>query len=389
MTDRHVLLIHQSDEYIWQAASLKHGQLTNFSVLGDTLVGSIFLGKVVRILPQLNCAFVDIGRDLMAFLPADQLMMINGKKCLSTLYTGELILVEVIKDEIGDKGATISTDIGFDGQYIRWLPKSSAKHHISKRLDRSAKAMAEQVLDTIKMTGSVIIRTNFALLKPQSFNEIYAIIYSQLEYLMQIYHDVITAYKTTKKPMLLYQQALASQLVNDAIFEVSDLPDVILADNQAICVQLQSLPIKVSYCAAAFADFAVIDKLTRALNRKVVLPSGGYLLIDECEAMTVIDVNSGSFVGKAGVNVAHQTNLEAIAVIATQLKLRGLGGIIIIDFIDIKDAAMRKSVLKSLKNTLKKDSFISYVSDFSRLGLIEIARRRTSYRLTSSMINLN
>ncbi|WP_106183049.1 ribonuclease G [Candidatus Pandoraea novymonadis] len=359
--------------------------------LSRGLVGNIYLGKVIRVLPGMQSAFVNIGLERAAFLHvADIWHPRNGIDTVTpqppiekTIFEGQTITVQVIKDPIGTKGTRLSTQISIAGRALVYLPQNShigISQRIPSEAERQVLRDKIQSLVPNHEKGGFIVRT-----MAEDAGD--AELVNDIEYLRKSWQTIEEVGSRKPAPTLLYQDLnLAQRVLRDFVNEDTG---EILVDSRETFGQLRTF-------AAAYTP-AVLEKLThyrgeqplfdlykvekeieRVLSRRVDLKSGGYLIIDQTEAMTTIDVNTGCFVGARNFDdTIFKTNLEASLMIARQLRLRNLGGIIIIDFIDMENPDHRDSVFTELKKALERDRARVTVSNFSPLGLVEMTRKRT------------
>jgi len=322
--------------------------------------GNIYLGKVARVLPGMQSAFIDIGLERAAFLHvADiweaKVAITNGGPAIpieKLLFDGQSILVQVIKDPIGTKGARLSTQISIAGRMLVYLPQDP---HIgvSQRIESEAereqlRARLQQLLPADEK-GGFIIRTMAEEASEEDLS-------MDLSYLRKTWEQITLLSKTAPRENF---QKLSE-------FGTTYTPSV--------------LPKLTHYTGERplFDLDGVEEEIEKALGRRVDLKSGGYLIIEQTEAMTTIDVNTGSYVtGRNFDDTIFKTNLEAAHAIARQLRLRNLGGIIILDFIDMENIEHREAVLAELHKALARDRTKVTVSDFSSLGLVEMTRKRT------------
>jgi ribonuclease G len=360
--------------------------------LSRGLAGNIYLGKVVRVLPGMQSAFIDIGLERAAFLhvadiwearPHDAPNTAPSMPIEKLLYDGQSITVQVIKDPIGTKGARLSTHISIAGRMLVYLPQDS-HIGISQRIENEAER--EQLRSKVQSfvspeeKGGFIIRT---MAEDASDSDLQM----DIDYLRKIWSSIAHQSKTKAAPTLLYQDlSLAQRVLRDF---VNDNTSSILVDSRENFVRLQEfatqytpsvLPKLMHYRGERplFDLYGVEEEIEYALSRRVSLKSGGYLIIDQTEAMTTIDVNTGSFVnGRNFDDTIFKTNLEAAHAIARQLRLRNLGGIIILDFIDMDSDEHKEAVLAELHKALQHDRTKISVSGFSTLGLVEMTRKRT------------
>ena len=352
------------------------------------LVGNIYVGRVVRILPGMQSAFINIGLERTAFLHvADIWEPRNAGAAVRpierVLFEGQNILVQVIKDPIGTKGARLSTQISIAGRMLVYLPQE--KHiGISQRIESEAEreALREKISQLIPPDeqGGFIVRT----MAEGATEEALA---SDICYLRKLWGDIQVLSKTQAPPSMLYQELSLGLRV---------LRDFVNPETQSIVIDSRENFQKLSTFADEYTPVVVPllnhyqgerplfdlhgveDEIQKALARRVELKSGGYLIIDQTEAMTTVDVNTGGFVGvRSFDDTIFKTNLEAAQTIARQLRLRNLGGIIIIDFIDMESEEHRQAVLAEFNKALARDHTRLTVNGFTALGLVEMTRKRT------------
>lgn len=351
------------------------------------LVGNIYWGKVSRVLPGMQSAFIDLGLEKSAFLHVADIAANKETQSLppieKLLSDGQSLLVQVIKDPIGTKGARLSTQISIAGRYLVYLPFD--KHiGVSQRIenDEERLLLKERLISILPpdYQGGFIIRT---VAENTSDDELLR----DYQYLSQLWKHITQVQSTHSSPFLLYQELnLAQRVIRDFVM---DNTDRLLIDSRENFLKLKQFAEE--YCPQALSSlehyigprplfdlFGVEEEIEKALSRRVDLESGGYLIIDQTEAMTTIDVNTGGFVGvKNFDDTIFRTNMEAAQAIARQLRLRNLGGIIIADFIDMESEEHRAAVLTEFHKALARDRTKINASDFSNLGLVEITRKRT------------
>ncbi|OIR19240.1 ribonuclease G [mine drainage metagenome] len=352
------------------------------------LVSNVYVGKVKRVLPGMQSAFIDIGLERSAFLHVADIWenQHNGdaaKPIEKVLFEGQSLLVQVIKDPIGTKGARLSTQLSFAGRLLVYLPQEAhigVSQRIENEEEREAlRAKLQQVLPT-EQKGGYIIRT---MAESASDSELRA----DVAYLDKLWSNLQQQSQRLAAPALLYKELdISLRVLRDFVNEETTR---LLVDSRETYERM--LAFATDYIAPAvpkleryvgtrplFDMYGVEEEIERALSRRVDLKSGGYLIIDQTEALTTIDVNTGGFVGGRNFDdTIFKTNLEAAQVIARQLRLRNLGGIIICDFIDMDTAEHRDAVLEEFKKMLARDRTRISVSGFSSLGLVEMTRKRT------------
>ena len=360
------------------------------------LLGNIYMGKVARVLPGMQSAFVEIGLERAAFLHVADIWeeRANGnyaaepgkpvqKPIEKILSEGQPLLVQVVKDPIGTKGARLSTQISIAGRMLVHLPQDMHVG-ISQRIeDEDVRTL---LLERVKQIlpenekGGYIIRT---MAETASDAELL----NDLQYLRKLWQDLRERSLSAPAPSLLYQDlSLAQRVLRDFVNENTAR---ILIDSRENFLRLQAFARDYMQNVLTRLDhytgerplfdlYGVEEEIERALARRVDLKSGGYLIIDQTEAMTTVDVNTGGFVGLRNFDdTIFKTNLEAAQVIARQLRLRNLGGIIIVDFIDMENIEHRNAVLAEFNKALARDRTRMTLSGFTQLGLVEMTRKRT------------
>jgi ribonuclease G len=363
---------------------------------GRGMVGNIYLGVVSRVLPGMQSAFIQIGLDRAAFLHVADIWDHRqnaepAKPIERLLHEGEKLLVQVIKDPIGTKGARLSTQISIAGRLLVYLPQEfhiGISQRIEDEAERAHLRERLQLLLPAEAKGGFIIRT---MAETATDKEML----SDIEYLRRIWGGIQDKAKIVSAPALLYQDLnLSLRVLRDI---ANDETDRILVDSRETCEKLHAFAQDYTlnflervqlYSGERplFDLYGIEDEIERALARRVPLKSGGYVIIDQTEALTTIDVNTGGFVGgRSFDDTIFKTNLEAAHVIARQLRLRNLGGIIIVDFIDMENDAHRDSVLTEFKKALLLDRTRVTVSGFSSLGLVEMTRKRTRESLAHTL----
>lgn len=350
------------------------------------IVGNIYVGKIVRILPGMQAAFVDIGLERTAFLHANDVRSerASGETAPvnELLRDGEEVLVQVIKDPMGTKGARLTTQITLAARYLVYLPYSS-RIGISQKIedDEVRERMRESVRAVVgEDEGGFILRT-----MAEAANDVE--LQTDVLYLRKIWDDIQLARKSVGNDRLIHE---------DLPLAIRALRDIAREDTEKIRIDSRETYQKAEEFVSKYVPeirdvieyypgerpildlYSVEDEIQRALSRKVPLKSGGYLIIDQTEAMTTIDINTGAYVGKKNQEeTLLKTNLEAAQAIARQLRLRNLGGIIIIDFIDMTEEDHRRMLMRSLEKALVRDRSKVQITEMSQLGLVELTRKRT------------
>jgi ribonuclease G len=363
-----------------------------------SIVGNVYKGKVDNVLPGLEAAFVDIGLEKNGFLHADDVVFPGvevarrgrggrggkGKRITELLKPGQEVLVQAIKDPLKTKGPRLSMQLSIAGRYLVYVPQGDGVG-VSRRLEDKERDRVRRAAGKADLgEGGVIVRTAAQGAKREDFER-------EIKYLHKL-HDVLQQRaKETPAPAMVFQEADLSVRVARDIF--SGEFEKAIVDDQKQHHRLESffnrtapeLLERLEYYEdeePLFERYGVEEAIQSVLKRRVDLPSGGYLMIDYAEAMTVIDINSGSFTGRGkGAKLEDtitRTNLEAADEVVRQLRLRDIGGIIVIDFIDMARARNRDAVLKVLRKALDEDRTKTYVVEISPLGLVEMTRQNVT-----------
>ena len=412
-----------------RVAVVENGVLTEVFVerasrLG--IVGNIYRGKVSRVLPGMQAAFVDIGLERTAFLHASDIYqpdsngngngntLTNSETALADegtdsefkssngrpvpdisklLYQGQIITVQVVKDPLGSKGARLTTQLSIAARYLVLMP--DIRHiGVSQKIEseeerQRLKELVARLSEEFDPSG-YIIRTVAEGIDEEELR-------ADMRYLHASWSDIQERSKTKKAGTLVHEDLrLVMRTMRDQVGMGRDIEKIRIdsRENFEKVVKFASKFIpeiepKIEYYPGErpiFDLYGIDDEIQKALNRKVELKSGGYLIIDQTEAMTTIDVNTGGFVGHRNLEeTIFKTNLEATQAIVRQLRLRNLGGIIILDFIDMLDADHRQQVMASLEKALESDRAKSHITDVSDLGLVEMTRKRTRESLEHVM----
>jgi ribonuclease E len=359
-----------------------------------SMVGNVYLGRVQNVLPGMEAAFIDVGKGRNAVLYAGEVNYspedLEGAapRIEHVLKSGHSVLVQVTKDPIGGKGARLTAQISMPGRYLVLVPNSDITG-ISRRLPDEERKRLKQILRTIRPEGhGVIIRTA----AEDADEEALA---ADLTRLLEEWKAIEKKAKRAKAPALLYEEPeLTVRSVRD-LFTDEEFRELVTDSSRVyelvtkylagiapdllpkVRLHQDKLPV--------FEEFHVVEQIHKGLDRKVWLPSGGYIVIDRTEAMTVIDVNTGKSVGKTNLEeTVVNTNVEAAREVARQLRLRDIGGMIIIDFIDMLLEQNKRKVVDALREDMAKDKTRSQIFDISPLGLLEVTRKRVSGGLLES-----
>lgn len=362
-------------------------------------VGNVYLGRVARVLPGMQSAFISIGLERAAFLHIADIRENRIERAAGQpptpieklLFEGQSIKVQVIKDPLGTKGARLSTQISVAGRMLVYLPYDP-HIGISQRIEGDAeRTRLRELVQALKPAGEAggyIVRT-------QAEDATEEELAADIAYLAKLWASIQARSRTSAAPTLLHEDlTLAQRVLRDV---VSNDTHSIQVDSRATVAALQRWAAEYTPQVAGrlshysgerplFDLYNVDEEIARALSRRVDLKSGGYLIIDQTEALTTIDVNTGGFVGGRNFDdTIFKTNLEAAHAIARQLRLRNLGGIIILDFIDMENVEHREAVLAELKKALSRDRTRVTVNGFTQLGLVEMTRKRTRESLAHLM----
>jgi len=363
---------------------------------GRSIVGNIYKGKVDNVLPGLEAAFVDIGLEKNGFLHVDEIVLPgveapkrgrgsgSGRRISDLLKPGQEIVVQVVKDPLKTKGARLSMELTIAGRYMVYAP-SGEGIGVSRRLeDKERDRLRRQTAKLEIGGGGVIVRTAAHGAKREDFER-------ELKYLHKLHEVLEKRVEETTAPDLVFQEADLSVRVVRDIFS-AHFERAIVDDEQQyrrlVSFFTRTAPELVERVELwqqeepLYEAYGVDKAIDGLLSRRVDLPSGGYLIIDYAEALTVIDVNSGSFIGRgkgAGLeDTITKTNLEAAEEVVNQLRLRDIGGIIVIDFIDMARARNRDAVMKVLRKTLDEDRTKTFTAEISKLGLVEMTRQNVT-----------
>jgi len=365
------------------------------------IVGKIYRGKVCRVLPGMQAAFVDIGLERAAFLHASDAtprtadaVADNGDAVADItrlLHEGQVISVQVIKDPLGTKGARLTTQITIPSRYLVFVP-NVANVGISQKIEDEQERVRLRDIIQLFMTdqdgGGYIARTAAEGASGDALR-------ADMLFLSKLWQSVSEAEKVAKPGAVVYDDLpLTIRVMRDMLGDQIEKVRIDSRESyqraQEFCNQfMPDLNTAIEYYPGErpiFDIYGIEDEIQKALDRKVQLKSGGYLVIDQTEAMTTADVNTGGYVGHRNLEeTIFKTNLEAAQAIARQLRLRNLGGIIIIDFIDMSDEEHKRQVLRALQKCLDKDHVKTQITEVSSLGLVEMTRKRTRESLEHVM----
>ncbi len=410
-----------------RVAFIQNGVLTDLMIertQSRGLVGSIFRGKVARVLPGMQAAFVDVSLDRAAFLyvgDVRQDISVNNSEFIwdedenqeksgeilfdensteqkedetrppiqDLLREGQDILVQVAKDPLGTKGARITTHLSLPGRHVVFMPTLNHLGVSRKIEDEGERERLKKIVEKhMPAQGGFIVRTAAEGATEESIE-------SDVKYLVSLSQEVQKNYQKKKGTGLIHSdldvelRAVRDLLNEDVTRVIVDDAEVYKKVSKFISQFMPKLKNKVELYSAAqplFDKYEIDLEVSRSLGRKVWLKSGGYIIIDEAEALVVIDVNTGKFVGKKDLeDTILKTNLEAVKEIAHQLRIRNCGGIVIIDFIDMEKELNREKVLEALQEELKKDRAKTSITGMSSLGLVEMTRKRVRPSLLKAL----
>jgi ribonuclease E len=376
-----------------QVAILENGTLVEHYVSRKdhtSIAGNIYYGRVQNVLPGMEAAFVDIGTSRNGVLYIGDVQWDEADIDVSTkprieevLSKGDPVLVQVTKDPMGTKGPRLTTQITLPGRFVVLVPQSDV-HGISRRLPESERERLRRIAKRVKPEGFGIIIRTAAMGAPDEH------VAAEIERLSKTWFEIYEKALTSKPPKLVY----AEPEIVVRVFRETFGPDfkrVVVDDEDSYHRILEALELyapdfkdKVELYPKdeplpLFEKYHIIEQLHKALSRKVWLPSGGHIVIDRTEALTVIDVNTGKNVGKSNLEeTVFQNNLEAAEEISRQLRLRDIGGIVIIDFIDMEMRKNREQVLQTFRECLARDRTRTQVFEISELGLLEMTRKNVS-----------
>lgn len=333
----------------------------------ESKVSNVYRGIVKKVLKGINACFVDIGFEKLAYLQTSE-----NIKC------SDEVIVQVNKEEVGEKGAKLTREISISGRYLVYIPTNS-KITLSKKIeDENEKKRLLDIVKKLTDNNGYIIRTEAQNASKEDLE-------NDIKYLNKEYENILKEYKLGIGPKLLYKNIdKSSKYIKD---NINDEVDEIIVNNNEKYNELKEIlksinkdyikKLKLYENEDVFDLFNINSQIKKALDKKVWLKSGGYLIIEKTEALTVIDVNTGKFIGNLELEeTVYKTNIEACIEICRQLKLRDIGGIIIVDFIDMKNENKKQDIINKLEEEFKKDKRKTNVHKMTSLGLVEITRKR-------------
>jgi ribonuclease G len=400
---REILMQVLNDET--KVAVLEDGQLVEIYAernVNQRVVGNIYKGVVKNVLPGMQAAFVDIGLEKNAFLyvmdaapqpkaewdAKDRTNKMPLPNIRDLVKEGQEIVVQIVKEPVGTKGARITAQLTIPGRWLVLMPTVDYVAISRRILNETERIRLKDVAQSLKPEGmGLIVRTVAEGAQPEELER-------DVKQLLKIWEGILSKQHKSSAPVLihedleLYQRILRdifsdevvrlfvnSRAVHDKVMEFVDMMEPRLKGK-----------VYVNNIADLFEKYSVNEELTQALNRKVWLKNGGYLIFDHTEALTAVDVNTGKYVGSTNLaDTVLKTNLEAAREIARQLKLRNVGGIIIIDFIDMQDNGHKAQVLEYLQEEFKKDKVRTHILGITSLGLVEVTRKKVRQSLSSTL----
>lgn len=391
---RQELVVQACEEEV-QIAVMEEGRLTEL-FFGDSIKegysGNIYLGKVENVLPGMQSAFVDIGLNKNAFLYVDEAVVGNSCKengellIANQVKKGETILVQVIKEPVRQKGSRITRQITLPGRYLVLMPLNNHLGISKKIVDLDKIQYLKDVMEEIKPPNmGVIVRTVAEEADVESLKE-------DMEKLLSLWEEILKNTNKSQPPELIHlEKPMFDKIMRDILNQ--HVEKVIVNDKKNYDKLLSfkkergnNFKVELVPEKELFSNYDIKNQINGALTRKVWLDNGGYLVFDETEALTSIDVNTGKFIGKNNnfEDTILATNLEAVKEIVRQIRLRNIGGIIIIDFIDMQDREKKDCLVDELNKELKKDRIKSNIFGITHLGLVEMTRKKVGSALSAA-----
>ncbi len=396
ITDKLMVITEHGDRD--QIAVLEENVLVQHYVTrrgAHSMVGNVYLGRIQNVLPGMEAAFVDIGRGRNGVLYAGEVNyspedLEGGRppRIEQVLKSGQAVMVQVTKDPMGGKGARLTAQVSLPGRFLVLAPDQDVSG-ISRRLSDDARKRLKAILNKVKPKGhGVIVRTAAEGASEEEITQ-------DLERLIALWDQIQKTAKRAKAPAELYEEPeLTVRVVRDLFTDeefrglVTDSDGIYAKVMEYVRDVAPDLESKITLHRgplSAFEEYRIVEQIHKALDRKVWLPSGGYLIIEQTEAMTIVDVNTGKAVGKTNLEeTVLTTNLEAAREIARQLRLRDIGGIIVIDFIDLLLEQNKRKVEDTMRESLAIDKTRSQVFEIGPLGIMQITRKRVSGGLVDS-----
>ena len=382
-------MVVREDDGRFQIGVLEDGLLVEHYVTQSqsvSIIGNVYLGKVQNVLPSMEAAFVDIGRGRNAVLYSGEVDWDAAetgnqpRRIELALKTGDQVLVQVTKDPVGQKGARLTSQISLPGRFLVYVPAGNMSG-ISRKLPEGERARLKQILKgALPDEAGVIVRTAAEGATEEQLK-------LDIERLQMQWEEITRQAESGKAPMQLHSEPeLLVKIIRDVFNE--DFQQLVVSGKTAnstirsylanVAPDLVERLVEYSDSEDIFDHFRIGDQIVKALERKVYLPSGGSLVIDRTEAMTVVDVNTGKFIGSGGnlEETVTKNNLEAAEELVRQLRLRDIGGIIVIDFIDMIQQSNQEAVRRRLLECLSRDRTKNQVSEITSLGLVQMTRKK-------------
>lgn len=370
----------------------------------SNIVGNIYKGKVIRVLPGMQAAFVDIGLERTGFLHATDIPSLDGEgmelrdvvtpDILTKVHEGKTLLTQVVKAPISTKGARLTTHLSFSSRFLVYMPQNFHTG-VSQRIENDEERqrlkdliskLKEQMQPSIK--GGFIVRTNAEGASEEDLQ-------ADMAFLFKLWSDVSSATPNKQAPSVVHQDIpLALRVLRDMAHpnlekirvDSGEIYEKVIDFTRRYHPEMESRVFLYQGQRPLFDLYSVESEIEKALQTRIDLKSGGYMIIEQTEAMTTVDVNTGTYVGSRNMEeTIFKTNLEACSALARQLRLRNLGGIIIVDFIDMADSEHRRQVRRSFEKALERDRARTSIAELSDLGLIEMTRKRTRESLEQSL----
>jgi ribonuclease E len=382
------MLVH-ADPRGTQIGVLEDGEIVEHYVTRShdrSIVGNVYLGRVQNVLPGMEASFVDVGEARNGVLYAGEVGIAGDEgdevpRIETVLKPGQSILVQVTKDPMRSKGARLTALVSIAGRHLVLVPNADSIG-VSRRLPDRERARLRDIANALKPAGHGLIVRTAAEGASRSDIE------RDLERLIQVWDEISAKAARSKAPSLIYEEPeLELRVIRDlfnrdiarCVVDDRGLESVLRAYIRQTTPDLDHRPELYEGQLPIFEEHRVLEQIRKSLDRRVWLPSGGHIVIDRTEAMTVIDVNTGKFVGKKTLEeTVFKTNMEAAVEVARQLRLRDIGGIIVIDFIDMEILDNRDEVIKSFRKELERDRTRTQVFDISQLGLVQMTRKNVS-----------
>jgi ribonuclease E len=382
------MLVH-ADPRGTQIGVLEEGEIVEHYVTRShdrSIVGNVYLGRVQNVLPGMEASFVDVGEARNGVLYASEVGIAGDEgdevpRIETVLKPGQSILVQVTKDPMRSKGARLTALVSIAGRHLVLVPNADSIG-VSRRLPDRERARLRDIANALKPAGHGLIVRTAAEGASRSDIE------RDLERLIQVWDEISAKAARSKAPSLIYEEPeLELRVIRDlfnrdiarCVVDDRELESVLRAYIRQTTPDLDHRLELYEGQLPIFEEHRVLEQIRKSLDRRVWLPSGGHIVIDRTEAMTVIDVNTGKFVGKKTLEeTVFKTNMEAAVEVARQLRLRDIGGIIVIDFIDMEILDNRDEVIKSFRKELERDRTRTQVFDISQLGLVQMTRKNVS-----------